>query len=264
MTAQPKIRPPAVARFFNPNEADEINRLIDKYLNDVEQTGPAPKALIAPHAGFIYSGPTAAKAYGLLRDSRDLIKRAILLGPSHRVALQGIATSGADYFETPLGKIALDTTLTKELLNLPPVSKSDEAHAQEHSLEVHLPFLQKVLSDFTLVPLVVGQTEPEIVSNIIEKGWGDPESLIVISSDLSHFLNYEEAQLIDRETCKAIENLDHEKIHDEGACGIFPISGMLEFAKNNNLTITTLDLRNSGDTAGDKDRVVGYGAWAIS
>ena len=233
-------------------------------LSMTEQVEPAPKALIVPHAGYIYSGPIAASAFAQLDKIRHIIKRVILLGPCHRVPLRGLATSSADYFETPLGSVKIDRGAISQIASLPQVEEFDLTHQQEHSLEVQLPFLQEVLDDFSLIPLVVGDSNAEEVSEVLERLWGGDETLIVISSDLSHYHDYNTARTMDSETCLAIEEMNPAAINSDQACGRNPVSGLLLAAKQHGLHVTTLDLRNSGDTAGDKSSVVGYGAWALS
>jgi AmmeMemoRadiSam system protein B/AmmeMemoRadiSam system protein A len=256
------IRQPAVAGQFYPGSASALSAAVSGYL-DAADAGDAcvPKAIIAPHAGYVYSGPIAATAYKRLAPAHASIMRVILLGPCHRVAVRGLALSGADYFATPLGQIPVDKEAAKLLADMPQVAVFDETHKLEHSLEVHLPFLQTVLDDFTLVPLVVGEATPESVAAVLEKLWGGDETLIVISSDLSHYLDYESARKIDGATCAAIEELAPEKIARQGACGRFPVGGLLTLAKQRGMSVETVDLRNSGDTAGPRDRVVGYGSW---
>jgi AmmeMemoRadiSam system protein B/AmmeMemoRadiSam system protein A len=256
------IRQPAVAGQFYPSSAAALSEAVNGYLEFAEPgDARVPKAIIAPHAGYIYSGPIAATAYKRLEPAHATIKRVILLGPCHRVAVRGLALSGADAFATPLGQIPIDKEAAKLISGLPQVSVFDETHKLEHSLEVHLPFLQTVLDDFTLVPLVVGEASPESVAEVLEKLWGGDETLIVISSDLSHYLDYESARKIDGATCSAIEELAPEKIARQGACGRFPVGGLLALAKKRGMSVETVDLRNSGDTAGPRDRVVGYGSW---
>ena len=223
----------------------------------------SPKALIVPHAGYVYSGPVAASAYARLRSARGRIRRVVLLGPSHRVGFRGLALSGADWFETPLGRIAVDHEAEAALHGLPSVQVLPRAHAEEHSLEVHLPFLQQVLDEFTLVPIVVGESTPAEVAEVLERLWGGDETLIVISSDLSHYHDYETARARDAATSRSIEALRYEDIDAGDACGRGPVSGLLHYARDHGLRVQTLDLRNSGDTAGARDRVVGYGAWAV-
>jgi MEMO1 family protein len=259
------VRQAAVAGQFYPGDPAELASTVERYLADaVPGEGPAPKALIAPHAGFVYSGPIAANAYAQIRSAGNSIKRVVLLGPCHRVAVHGLALSGADSFETPLGKVEVDKPASEQILSLPQVEIFDPTHELEHSLEVHLPFLQMILDDFKLVPLVVGDVKPELVGQVLDMIWGGEETLIVVSSDLSHYLNYDEARELDGKTCTAIENLEPGQIQRAGACGRFPVGGLLDQAKKRGMQVTTLDVRNSGDTAGPKDRVVGYGSWMFS
>ena len=259
------VRHAAVAGQFYQNDAVNLRSTIETYLADVS-TGfiGIPKALIAPHAGFVYSGPIAASAYATLQPICDKINRVILLGPCHRVAVQGLALSEADAFETPLGEIQTDIDAISQIIDLPQVQVFEATHAHEHSLEVHLPFLQVMLDDFKLVPLVVGQSTPEDVAEVLDILWGDEETLVVISSDLSHYLEYQNACDLDQKTCQAIENKDPLSIGKNGACGRYPIGGLLKVAKRRGMSVTTLDVRNSGDTAGPKDRVVGYGSWVFT
>lgn len=258
------IRQPAVAGQFYPDDPVELDAMLTDFLSQVSaQPGPAPKAIIVPHAGYIYSGPVAASAYAQLIPLRGKITRVILLGPSHRVYLRGLAASHATHFATPLGLIPLDQTAIALALSLPQVHYMDAAHSSEHSLEVHLPFLQKVLGDFSLLPLVVGETEPQDVAQVLELFWDEPHTLVVISSDLSHYHDYHSAQQRDRDTSKAIEALATERIGYDDACGRNPVNGLLQLARTHHLHVTALDLRNSGDTAGPRDRVVGYGAYSV-
>ena len=259
-----RIRPAAVAGLFYPADAAQLHRDIQSMLTMAEVTESAPKALIVPHAGYIFSGPIAASAFAQLKNIRNSVKRVILLGPCHRVPLRGLATSSAEFFETPLGPIKIDHEAITRITSLPQVEEYDLTHQQEHSLEVQLPFLQEVLDVFSLVPLVVGDTNAEEVSEVRERLWGDDETLIVISSDLSHYHDYNTARAMDNETCHAIEEMNPAAIHYDQACGRNPVTGLLLAAKKHGLHATTLDLRNSGDTAGDKSSVVGYGAWAFS
>ena len=224
----------------------------------------APKALIAPHAGYVYSGPTAGVAYARIAPARERIERVVLLGPAHRVPVAGLAAPDASAFATPLGEVPLDGAALERLLELPQVDVLDAAHAFEHSLEVHLPFLQTVLGSFSLVPLVVGDARPEEVAQVLESLWNGPETLIVVSSDLSHYQDYATAQRMDAATARAIETLQPEDIRYEDACGRVPIQGLLLAARRRGLRARTLDVRNSGDTAGPRDAVVGYGAWAFA
>ena len=259
-----RIRPPAVAGTFYPDDPDELRRMVRGYLRQADSAGPVPKALIAPHAGYIYSGPVAANAYARLAGAADRIRRVVLLGPSHRVPFRGLAASSADAFATPLGEVPLDRPVIDALLSLPQVRLLDEAHAWEHSLEVHLPFLQEVLGDFRLVPLVVGDATYEEVDGVLERSWDGDETLIVVSSDLSHYHDYATARRLDAATSQAIVELRPQDIHYEDACGRIPVGGLLEAARQHHLRGELLDLRNSGDTAGPRDQVVGYGAYAFA
>ncbi len=260
----PTIREPAVAGMFYPGNARELHALIQEMLQQVPPVEePSPKALIVPHAGYIYSGPVAASAYARLHKLRQIITKVVLLGPSHRVGFPGLATSSAATFRTPLGDIPVDTDSVARLTTLPQVRTLDQAHQLEHSLEVHLPFLQESLDHFTLVPLVVGDATAEEVSEVLEQVWGGDETLIVISSDLSHYNDYATAMRMDRETSEAIEQLRPEALKFEDACGRIPITGLLKVAQHKHLKVETIDLRNSGDTAGPRDQVVGYGAYLV-
>ena len=258
------VRPPAVAGLFYPADAEELRTLVNDLLRHAPDTDATPpKAVIAPHAGYVYSGPIAASAYARLRPLRGQITRVVLLGPAHRVAFRGLAASSADAFRTPLGDIPLDTKAAAMLARLPQVHTLDDAHALEHSLEVQLPFLQTVLGRFTLVPLVVGDAAYAEVAEVLDLLWGGPETLIVISSDLSHYHDYATAQRMDRATSAAIEALAPERIDYDDACGRTPVGGLLQAARARGLRAQTIDLRNSGDTAGPRNQVVGYGAYAI-
>jgi AmmeMemoRadiSam system protein B len=255
-------RPAAVAGMFYPADHDELQQMVSGFLREVPaDASPPPKAIIAPHAGYIYSGPIAASAYARLAPLRDTIRRVVLLGPSHRLGFSGIAASSADYFHTPLGDVALDQALLEQVTVHCGVQLLDQAHQMEHSLEVQLPFLQEVLGDFTLLPLVVGDARPEEVATVLRAVWGGEETLIVVSSDLSHYHDYATAQRMDRATSHAIEQLDPQAIGSGDACGRTPLSGLLLVAREKRLHAETIDLRNSGDTAGPRDQVVGYGAY---
>lgn len=257
------LRRPAVAGMFYPGDPRELQTMVRGFLRDATASGDPPKAIIAPHAGYVYSGAIAANAYALLAPNRDAIRRVVLMGPSHRVGFQGIAATQADAYTTPLGDIPIDREALAKILHLPFAGYLDEAHAQEHSLEVHLPFLQEVLGEFTLVPLVAGLASPEQVGQVLDLLWGGPETLIVISSDLSHYHDYATAQRMDRATSDAIEELNPNGLDNESACGRIPVRGLLYTAKQRGMRAKTIDLRNSGDTAGPKDRVVGYGAYVF-
>lgn len=257
-------RPPAVAGMFYPGDAETLGLTVDRLLADAApEQERQPKALIVPHAGYVYSGSTAAKGYAALEQWAKQIHRVILLGPTHRVAVDGIALPEVEAFATPLGNIRLDALAIARIAELPQIVFSDHVHAFEHSLEVHLPFLQRVLDPFTLVPLAVGHATPEAVAEVLDLLWGGAETLIVVSSDLSHFLPYATAQQVDGNTCRHILQLDTH-IHPEQACGAYPINGLLLAAGRRGLKPTLLGLCNSGDTAGDRSRVVGYAAFAFA
>ena len=257
-------RPPAVAGAFYPGHPQILAATVDQFLSDATAMPQTqPKALIVPHAGYVYSGATAGQAYALLSPWRAQIRRVVLLGPTHRVAVDGIAAPQTDTFATPLGDIPLDTAALASLADLPQIVASDRAHAQEHSLEVHLPFLQRLLDNFTLVPLAVGHAAPREVAEVLDRLWGGPETLIVVSSDLSHFLPHAAANQIDRDTCAHILQLDTH-IRPEQACGAYPVNGLLLAARRRGLVPRLIHRCNSGDTAGDRQRVVGYAAFAFS
>jgi len=258
-----QLRQPAVAGMFYPASPEQLRHDIDKFLQSVDSDEPPPKALIAPHAGYVYSGPIAASAYASLRPVADKIKKVVLLGPAHRIPFAGLAAPTSDGFRTPLGVVPVDQQSLQRVLSLPQVISLDAAHEQEHSLEVHLPFLQMVLNDFEIIPLVVGDASTDEVAEVLELLWGGDETLIVISSDLSHYNSYDTAQQMDRATSMAIERLQPEEIHYDMACGRNPVNGLLQLARLKGMKAKTLDLRNSGDTAGPRDRVVGYGAYVF-
>jgi MEMO1 family protein len=259
-----RVRKAAVAGLFYPEEPAELRSLVQALLAGAAPgAAPPPKALIAPHAGYVYSGPVAATAYARVAPARSVIRRVVLLGPAHRVPFYGLAASSADGFATPLGEVAVDRTALEAALELPQVRVLDEAHALEHALEVHLPFLQEVLAEFAIVPLVVGDASAEETAEVLEVLWGGPETLIVISSDLSHYHDYAAARRMDAATSRAIEALAPERLSYEDACGRIPISGLLQAARRRGLRPQVLDLRNSGDTAGPRDAVVGYGSYAF-
>lgn len=258
------IREPAVAGTFYPADPDLLHQQLNEMLNKAANQIASPKAIIVPHAGYIYSGELAARAYGLLQSVRHKIKNVVLLGPAHRVYFRGIAAPDADAFETPLGSITVDQHAIAGLLDkCPAVQRLPEAHREEHCLEVQLPFLQEVLDDFDLIPLVVGDTSADEVEKVIDYLWGDESTLIVISSDLSHYHDYATARELDQQTATAIERLQPELLSGEMACGFLPVSGLLRAALQRNIKPDRVGLCNSGDTAGSKDRVVGYGAWLI-
>ena len=261
------VRPAAVAGAFYPATPTVLSAAVQAYLADAgsmqETRDPLPKALIVPHAGYIYSGPVAAPAYRRIAAGRASVRRVVLLGPVHRVPILGLALPTAQAFATPLGTVMVDAEAAARALELPQVQVSDAAHALEHSLEVQLPFLQTVLDDFKIVPFAVGDATAEEVEEVIDRLWGGPETLVVVSSDLSHYHPYAAARQIDRGTAAAILALDASIDHEQ-ACGATPINGFALCARRHHLKPELLDLRNSGDTAGDKSRVVGYAAFAFA
>lgn len=256
-------RHPAVAGLFYPANPQELGSEVNRLLSEASIAECQPKALIVPHAGYIYSGSIAASAYAALRPHATRYRRVVLLGPTHRVPVSGLALPDAQAFDTPLGRVKLDVALMRNISVLPQVAISGTAHALEHSLEVQLPFLQRALDDFTLLPLAVGMTSAEEVAEVLEIVWGGAETLIVISSDLSHYLPYPTAQSQDLATAQDILGLHQLRSHEQ-ACGATPINGLLLAARKHRLTPHLLDLRNSGDTAGARDQVVGYAAFAFS
>lgn len=270
-----KIRRPAVSSLFYPNDYEELQDEVRKHLK-VKISGKNTfenfsneistiKALIVPHAGYIYSGEIAAYAYRLLQKYPKYFKRVLIMGPSHYVSLNGATFPSADVFETPLGEIKIDKVmLEKMLLDFSYISVSDKAHSEEHSLEVQLPFLQEILNEFEFLPLIVGETETEQIVDIIEYFNEHQGTLIVISTDLSHFYDYQTAIAKDARTAKAIEYFESEKISVDDACGAYPLRGVLAAAKKNEWRINRLGICNSGDTGGERRRVVGYGAWVIT
>jgi hypothetical protein len=259
------VRPAAVAGMFYPGDARALAAEVDELLGGVEELAPRlgfPKALVVPHAGYIYSGPVAARAYDELGPARGIVRRVVLLGPVHRVPVRGLAVPGATAFATPLGEVPIDSAAVRAVQDLPQVVESDPAHALEHSLEVQLPFLQKVLGEFSLVPFAVGTASAEEVAQVIERLWGGPETLVVVSTDMSHYHAYQEARRIDAATLARIAACATDIGHDE-ACGATPLNGLLSFARMRRLQVRQLAACNSGDTAGGKGRVVGYSSFAL-
>jgi AmmeMemoRadiSam system protein B len=260
------VRPPAVAGMFYPARAEAVRSLLRQCFAGSVAPDPdaaVPVAIVVPHAGHIYSGPIAASAYRRVEQAHDVIHRVLLLGPSHFVPFRGLALTSADRWETPIGLVPIDIDAVERLQRLPSVRVDDAPHAREHSLEVQLPFLQTVLDDFTLVPVAVGDATPEEVAPVIEAMWTDPHTLVVVSTDLSHYHRYETAIRQDAATAAAIVDLRYADIGDHDACGARPLRGLLRAVEARRLRVEQIDLRNSGDTAGDRSRVVGYGAFAI-
>ena len=261
------VRQAAVAGRFYPDDPQKLRDLVDELLAAAgfgDDPGPCPKALIAPHAGFVYSGKVAASAYAGLASARSTIGRVVMLGPAHRMPVPGLAASPASAFATPLGTVAVDRAAIEQVAELDQVEVVEEAHLLEHCLEVQLPFLQQVLDSFSLIPLLVGEATPLVVAEVLERLWGGEETLIVISSDLSHFHDYEPARRIDADTSDAILALTGTRLEPEMACGARAIRGLLAQARRHGLVARQVDLRNSGDTAGPKDQVVGYGSYAFA
>ena len=259
-----RIRPAAMAGSFYPGETSALAAEVAGYLADASAaSAPAPKAIIAPHAGYMYSGAVAGSIYARLAPLAGKVTRVVLAGPAHRVYVTGVAVPSAEAFASPLGPVPIDAAAIAKLRALPFVEVSDAAHAREHSLEVHLPFLQSVLGSFSLVPIVVGDADPDEMALVFDALWGGPETLIVVSSDLSHYLPYDSARGRDRDTARAIVALEATLVPEE-ACGAAPINGLLRAARRRGMQAELVDLRNSGDTAGDRSRVVGYGAFAFT
>lgn len=259
------IREAVVAGTFYCEQPKQLSNRVHQYLNEAPIVRKVPRAIIVPHAGYIYSGSIAATAYARLQSAKDQINRVVLIGPSHRVSFKGLALSSATQFATPLGNIELDINTIRQLAEISYISYLDQAHELEHSLEVQLPFLQTILKSFLLVPIVTGDASAENICQIIEQFWEDPKTLIVISSDLSHFHDHKTAEKMDKETTQIIEQNQYEKLNGNLACGYVAISGLLAFARKHRYQIEMIDLRNSADTVGsqNKNRVVGYGSYVI-
>ena len=262
MTGTHTIRAPAHAGSFYAATAAGLNAQVDdSFARRVPVTGPAPKAVIAPHAGLVYSGPIAATAYATLAQDANVIRRIVLLGPSHHFGFEGFVVPQADRWQTPLGDVRLDTDALAELRKRPDVRSSDAVHAPEHSLEVHLPFLQRVCGTFTVVPVLVGLVDAAQGASLLRQVWGGPETRVVVSSDLSHFFALPEARRVDAETTATITTLDSEAMLDADACGRYPVAGLLREARRRGMRVEAVDTRTSADTAGDSTRVVGYGSY---
>jgi AmmeMemoRadiSam system protein B len=256
-------RKAAVAGYFYEAQAAGLQHQVSQFIEQSPLVSRMrPKVLIVPHAGYVYSGSTAAQAYRSLESYQDKIHRVVLLGPAHRVYLDGMAVPSVDTFSTPLGEVKLDTRSIEQISSMPAVTVSDEAHREEHSLEVQLPFLQVVLEQFTLVPVVVGNCDARRVAAVIDELWGGEETLIVISTDLSHFHSYEAARQIDASTCDRILQKTSD-LSGEQACGAKAVNGLMSSEHIGLLDVELLGTRNSGDTAGSRDRVVGYGAFIL-
>jgi hypothetical protein len=262
--ASPRFRRPAVAGLFYSDDPSELAESVRAHLAAAAaDPRPAPRIVIAPHAGYVYSGPVAGTVYARIAPLRGVIRRVALFGPSHHVYFRGLALPGAEVFTTPLGPVPVDRAGVERLLALPGVSVRDDAHAREHSLEVQLPFLQQVLGEFTLVPVVTGDADPDLVADAMA-ALLDGETLLVVSSDLSHYHDYASARRLDAAATRAIEALDPEGLDEDSACGRVAVRGLLTLARRRGLAARTLDLRSSGDTAGPRDRVVGYGGYEFA
>jgi MEMO1 family protein len=259
------VRPAAVAGAFYPGNALQLAQQVDSLLAGATAVSKLrPKALIVPHAGYLYSGPVAATAYAAVAAMTPKPSRVVLLGPSHHVGFKGVALPGVHALATPLGLVEVDEHLVDLTKRFSFVGSSPLAHKREHSLEVQLPFLQRVLGHFKVLPLIVGQMKPADIAALLSAVWGGPETLVVVSSDLSHYLTFEEAQATDRHTAECIGALDGEHLASERICGAEPVRGLLVAAKEHHLHAHVLDLRNSGETAGNRARVVGYGAFSFA
>lgn len=258
------IRPLAAAGSFYPADPVALRDAVHRYVESVPQSDLVPKALIVPHAGYAYSGPIAGSAYATLHAVRDHVTRVVLLGPAHYVEFTGLAASQARGFATPLGTVPIDPSALDSALVLASVQVLEEAHLPEHCLEVQLPFLQLLLDDFQIVPLLVGRTTAGEVGEVLDALWGGDETLLVVTSDLSHYHEYSEARRLDRATARVIESLASERMFPDRACGSVAIAGLLDAARRHGLEVHTLGLANSGDTAGSRRQVVGYGAFALA
>ncbi|NQZ57660.1 MAG: AmmeMemoRadiSam system protein B [Lentisphaeraceae bacterium] len=253
------IRKEAVAGSFYPGNKSVLQADIGRMLQDVDYMPVHPKAMIVPHAGYIYSGPIAASAYAQLKNCH--INHVVLIGPSHFIPIVGMALSSDDYFSTPLGNIAVNVDENEKALEFPFVEINDDAHFREHSLEVQLPFLQSVLGEFSITPILVGNTSPSDVAKLLEALWGGEETLILISSDLSHYLPYETAQKMDSDSCNKIAALEVDSLGPHMACGSIGVQGLMTVAEKRKQELKLIDQRNSGDTAGDRSQVVGYASF---
>lgn len=262
------VRPPAVAGSFYPSDPGILGAQVVGFIDEARRRSAAttirPLALVAPHAGYRYSGSVAGFAYGTLGRKPGGIRRVVLLGPAHVVPVSGVALPTAAAFSTPLGKVPIDAESAARALRLPSVGADDRVHAREHALEVQLPFLQVVLGEgFLVLPLAVGHALDEDVARLLDVLWDNEETLVVVSTDLSHYLPYAEAARRDERTARAAEALDADALGPEDACGVVPLRALLRVARARGLWCRTLDLRSSGDTAGSRERVVGYGAFAL-
>lgn len=258
-----RTRAPAVAGMFYSDKPQELAANVRSFVAAASSTSKAPKAIVAPHAGYIYSGPVAGSAYAALALRGEEVERVILIGPSHRVAFSGLATSGAAVFETPLGPMHVDRDAVAALTSKHLAREFDNPHQNEHSLEVQLPFLKQACPGARIVPILSGDDDWQAMAQAIDLLWGGQETALVVSSDLSHYHDYATAKSIDAATAGALEKLAAGRVDFEQACGATAVNALLSVAASKDMACTTLDLRNSGDTAGPRDRVVGYGAFAV-
>ncbi len=259
--AADRVRAPAVAGAFYPADPTALARMVDACLSGASCGPVAAKAIIAPHAGYVYSGAIAGTAYAAVRHRGDAVRRVLLFGPAHRLPFRGLAAPSADGLMTPLGVVPVDRAAVDSLLGLPDVQILDRAFDGEHALEVQLPFLQRCFPKAAVVPLLVGAAAPETVEAVMTRLWGGDETLVVVSSDLSHYHDYDTARQLDLATAHAIERAEPAGLTGDQACGFKPVAALLNRARALDLRLTTRDLRSSGDTAGDRHRVVGYGAY---
>lgn len=259
------IRPPAVAGRFYPDDPRQLRRAVRHYLDaaPAEALPGRVKIVIAPHAGYPFSGPVAGAAFRPLAAHDREVARLVLIGPAHWVPFQGVGVSRADAFATPLGLVPIDRSAVAALFDWHEAVAADWAHAPEHALEVELPFLQTLLGEVPIVPLLCGTCDDAAVMAALRRLWGGPETVIVVSSDLSHYEAYDAARAHDARTAAAIEALDPSSIGPFEACGFRAIRAALALAREFQLVPVRLALANSGDTAGPRDSVVGYGAWAF-
>lgn len=263
-----RVRAPAVAGLFYPGSAEELAAEVDAALEAAHapemRPGTRPKAVIAPHAGYRYSAPIAASAYRAFDALSQEIERVVILGPSHRYPIDAVSVSGADEFATPLGSVPVDTRARDVLAELDCVDVDDAAHVAEHSIEVHVPFVQRVFPAAAIVPLAVGRASPADVARVLDAVWDGDTTVVVVSSDLSHYHDHDTAARLDAETAAKIEAGLYDEIDTYDACGAAPVRGLLYKISGGSLHVDCVDLRNSGDTAGSPDRVVGYGAFVVA
>lgn len=258
-----KIRKPAVAGTFYPASKTELQELIDSFLTKAEFIDfAAIRGLVVPHAGYIYSGPVAASAYKqLLTFDPEVTWKIFLLGASHHASFPGLSIDQHEGYETPLGVVPVDQVV-KKIIKEEGCDFIEQAHTSEHSLEVQLPFLQKVLKKFSIIPILVSETDYLQTTMVVQK-YLDEKSLLIASSDLSHYYEYKDATMLDQVTCEAIENQNIDMLQECEACGKTPIMSLLQIAQERAWKTKLVDYRNSGDISGELERVVGYGAFVF-